>query len=137
MKTVVIVILILLCQTGQAETYLQVNGVSIHDRSGYNEFNYGAGIEQSITDRWSMAGGWYRNSEYRGSTYAYGRYAFYKQGQWNLGIAVGAVSGYQRASVIPMVFPEACYGWTCALFAPRVEPTGANVVGFRLRIPIN
>jgi hypothetical protein len=43
-----------------------------------NEFNYGAGIEQTVADRWSIAGGWFRNSEYRGSAYAYGRYAVYK-----------------------------------------------------------
>lgn len=120
-----------------AQTYLQINGVSIHDQSGYNGFNWGAGLEQGISDRWSLAGGWYRNSEYRGSTYAYGRYAVYKQNSWDFGIVAGAVTGYQRATVVPMAFPEACYAWACAMFVPRVEPTGANVVGLRLRIPIN
>jgi len=109
----------------------------VHDQSGYNGFNWGAGLEQGITDRWTVAAGWYRNSEYRGSTYVYGRYAVYKKNAWDIGIAVGAVTGYQRAAVIPMAFPEMCYAWTCAMFAPRVEATGANVVGLRLRIPIN
>jgi hypothetical protein len=27
-----------------AETYLQINGASIHDKSGYNQFNYGASV---------------------------------------------------------------------------------------------
>jgi len=120
-----------------SQTYLQINGASLHDQSGYNGFNYGAGLEQGITDRWSAAGGWYRNSEYHGSTYAYGRYAFYKKDAWNIGVAVGAVTGYQRASMLPMAFPEVCYGWVCGLFLPRVESTGANAVGFRLRIPVN
>lgn len=120
-----------------AQTYIQINGLSLHDQSGYNGFNYGAGLEQSIDHRWSVAGGWYYNSDYRGSTYAYGRYAVYKQGRWDVGVALGAVTGYQRASVIPMAFPEACYSWACMLFAPRVESTGANVVGLRLRIPVN
>ena len=120
----------------QAQTYVQINGVSWHDRSGYNSFNYGAGIEQTVSTNWTVAGGWYRNSDYRGSTYAYGRYALYRHNQWNIGLAVGAVTGYQRASVVPMVFPEVCYGWVCMLAAPRVESTGANVVAARLRIPI-
>lgn len=137
MKSLLALVLALNLSLTQAQTYVQINGVSVHDRSGYNGFNYGAGLEQGITDRITVAGGWYYNSEYRGSTYAYGRYAFYKQDRWDLGIAMGAVTGYQRASVVPMAFPEACYGWMCALFAPRVEATGANVIGLRLRIPVN
>jgi hypothetical protein len=137
MKLILLLFFSLFAHVSQGQTYLQVNGVSLHDQSGYNGFNYGAGLEQGITDRWTVAGGWYLNSEYRGSVYAYGRYAVYQQRSWNIGIAVGAVTGYQRASVVPMAFPEACYAWVCALFAPRVESTGANVVGFRLRIPIN
>lgn len=119
-----------------AETYVQINGFSAHDRSGYNSFNYGAGLEQTVSPDWTVAAGWYRNSEYSGSAYAYGRYAVYKKDSWDIGIAVGAVTGYQRARVVPMVFPEACYGWVCVLAAPRVESTGANVVAARLRIPI-
>lgn len=131
------VFVFLVAQWSQAQTYLQINGASLHDRAGYNGFNYGAGLEQGITESWTVAGGWYRNSEYRGSTYAYGRYAFYRQDSWNIGVAVGTVTGYQRASVVPMAFPEACYGWLCSLFLPKVESTGANVIGVRLRIPVN
>lgn len=137
MKILLFVVAILFSNIVSAKTYVQVNGISLHDRSGYNGWNWGAGLEQSITDRWTVAAGWYRNSEYSGSTYAYGRYAFYKQDRWDVGVAVGAVTGYQRAAVVPMAFPEVCYGWTCALFAPKVEDTGANVIGLRLRIPIN
>jgi len=120
-----------------AETYVQLNGVSAHDRSGYNGFNYGAGVEHAVAQDWTVAGGWYYNSERRGSSYAYGRYAVYKQHRWNIGVAVGAVTGYQRAAVVPMAFPEVCYSWVCAVALPRVEATGANVIGLRLRIPVN
>jgi hypothetical protein len=120
-----------------SQTYVQLNGVSLHDRPGYNGLNYGAGLQQGMTDRISVAGGWYYNSEYRGSTYAYGRYAVYKRDSWDIGVALGAVTGYQRATVLPMAFPEVCYSWVCGLFAPRVENTGANVVGVRLLIPVN
>lgn len=137
MKIALAVLLFGFMTMAHSQTWVQVNGVSVHDQPGYNGFNYGAGLEQGITDRISVAGGWYYNSEYRGSTYAYGRYAVYKKDQWDIGVAVGAVTGYQRATVVPMAFPEVCYAWTCALFAPRVEATGANVLGFRLRIPVN
>lgn len=137
MKIVVTLILSLISFISVAQTWVQVNGVSVHDQPGYNAFNYGAGLEHTVAANWTVAGGWYRNSVYRGSFYAYGRYAFYQQDAWNLGVAVGAVTGYNRAQVVPMAFPEACYGWTCALFLPRVEQTGASVIGVRLRIPIN
>lgn len=137
MKLFLTLFICFLSTVAMSQTYVQINGVSVHDQSGYNGFNYGAGLEQGITDRISVAGGWYYNSEYRGSTYAYVRYAVYKQDSWDIGISAGAVTGYQRASVLPMIFPEVCYGLVCGLFAPRVESTGANVVGFRLRIPIN
>jgi hypothetical protein len=136
-KALLALVLALNLSLTQAQTYVQINGASLHDRSGYNGFNYGAGLEQGITDRITVAGGWYLNSEYRGSTYAYGRYALYKKNQWDVGVALGAVTGYQRAAVVPMAFPEMCYAWACALFAPRVENAGANVIGVRLRIPVN
>lgn len=120
-----------------AETYVQINGVSLHDHPGYNGFNWGAGVEQAVTQDWTVAAGWYYNSERRGSGYAYGRYSFYKQDRWDIGVAVGAVTGYQRAAVVPMAFPEVCYGWLCVVAFPRVEATGANVLGLRARIPVN
>ena len=137
MKALIALVLVLNLSLSQAQTYVQVNGISLHDRSGYNGWNWGAGLEQGIADRWTVAGGWYRNSEYRGSTYAYGRYAVYKKNSWDIGVAVGAVTGYQRATVVPMAFPEVCYGWACGLMLPRVDSTGANAIGFRLRIPVN
>jgi hypothetical protein len=137
MKLLLYMIFFVFCTSVTAQTYVQLNGVSVHDQPGYNGLNYGAGVEQTLNQNWTLAAGWYYNSERRGSTYVYGRYAVYKKNAWDIGIAVGAVTGYQRAAVIPMAFPEVCYAWTCAMFAPRVEATGANVVGLRLRIPIN
>jgi hypothetical protein len=137
MKILFLITLWVISVAIQAETYIQVNGVSVHDRPGYNGWNWGAGLEQGVANNWTVSAGWYYNSERRGSVYAYGRYALYKRDSWDIGVAVGVVTGYQRASVVPMAFPEVCYAWACAMFAPRVEATGANVVGLRLRIPIN
>ena len=137
MKLFLAFCLLFLNLTCHGQTYGQINGVSVHDRSGYNGLNYGAGVEHTVTRDWSVAGGWYHNSERRGSGYAYGRYSFYKKHDWDLGMGVGAVTGYRRATVIPMAFPEVCYAWLCAVAFPRVEATGANVLGLRARIPIN
>ena len=115
MKKLFVVAFMLMFNISWAQTYIQVNGASIHDRSGFNSFNYGAGVEQTVADRWTVAGGWYRNSEYRGSTYAYGRYAVYKNGPWDLGIGAGAVTGYNNYAVTPMAFPEVCYSYLCAI----------------------
>jgi hypothetical protein len=136
-KTFIVLLFTTLCNWAVAQTYVQINGVSVHDRPGFNGFNYGAGIEHTVADRWTVAGGWYRNSEYRGSTYAYGRYAVYKNNNWDAGIGLGAVTGYQRSSVLPMALPEICYKWSCAVFIPKIEQNGANAVGFRFRIPVN
>ena len=137
MKTLVAILLIAVCNLSSAETYIQINGASVHDRPGFNGFNYGAGIEQTITDRWTVAGGWYRNSEYRGSTYGYARYAVYKNGPWDLGIGAGLVTGYNSYTVAPMAFPEVCYSYLCAIAIPQVNTGGASALAFHLRLPID
>ena len=137
MKILLVLVLTFYLSLAQAQTYMQVNGISLHDQSGFNEINYGAGLEQGITDRWTVAGGWYRNSDYRGSAYVYGRYAFYKKNAWDIGVAIGAVTGYEPYPVAPTLFPEVCYSYFCAVALPRVKDTGANAIGFRLRIPVN
>ena len=136
MKILFYTLFILFFNFAQAETYVQINGVSLHDRPGYNQLNYGAGIEQTVSENWNVAGGWYRNSEYRGSGYAYGRYSVYRNGFWDVGVGVGAVTGYQRMQVLPMAFPEVCYSYFCAIALPQVEPNGASVLGLHLRVPI-
>jgi hypothetical protein len=132
-----IALLLLLSTSVLAETYIQINGVSIHDRPGYNQFNYGGGIEQTITDRWSLAGGWYRNSEYHGSAYGYARYSVYRDGPWDIGVGAGLVSGYSSYNITPMAFPEVCYSYLCAIAIPQVNSTGASALAVHLRLPIN
>jgi hypothetical protein len=133
---IAIFLIFFLTSTACAETYVQLNGISVHNRPGFNEFNYGAGIEQTVTDRWSVAGGWFRNSEYRGSTYAYARYAVYKNGPWNIGVAAGLVTGYESYTVAPFLFPEACYSYFCAVALPQVKTGSASALAFHLRVPI-
>jgi hypothetical protein len=136
MKKLLVILLITLSTNLYAETYVQLNGTSVHDRSGFNSANYGAGIEHSIAERWTVAGGWYRNSEYRGSTYTYARYALYKNGPWDIGIGAGAVTGYSSYKVAPMAFPEVCYGYLCAIAIPQVNANSASALAVHLRVPI-
>jgi hypothetical protein len=136
MKSLVAILLVSAFNLTQAETYIQINGVSVHDRSGFNSVNYGAGVEQTVAGRWTVAGGWFRNSEYRGSAYAYGRYAVYKNKSWDIGVGAGLVTGYESYTVAPSLFPEVCYSYFCAVALPQVKTGGASALAFHLRVPI-
>jgi hypothetical protein len=137
MKIVFTILLAVFVSQAAAETYVQINGVSMHDRPGFSGFNYGAGIEQTINKNWSVAGGWYRNSEYRGSTYGYARYSVCKDGPWDIGVGAGLVSGYSSYKVTPMAFPEVCYSYLCAIAIPQVNAGGASALALHLRLPVN
>ena len=119
-----------------AQTYVQLNGLSVHSKPGYNGGNYGIGIEHSVTKEWNIAAGGYYNSEYRFSSYAYGRRSFYSYGAWDLGIGLGLVTGYSTSPVLPMAFPEVCYDYLCGLVLPPVSSSPA-VIGFHLKVPLN
>jgi hypothetical protein len=136
-KTFIAILFAIASNFSSAQTYVQINGVSVHDRPGFNGFNYGAGIEHAVADRWTVAGGWFRNSEYRGSAYGYGRYAVYKNKSWNIGVGVGLVTGYQSYAVAPSLFPEVCYSYICVVALPQVKTTGASALAVHLRLPIN
>jgi hypothetical protein len=136
MRLLFALLLVAVSTLTSAETYLQINGASIHDKPGFNGVNYGLGVEQTVTTDWNIAAGWYKNSEYNGSAYAYGRYSFYRIGHWDIGAGFGMVTGYRRTSVTPMAFPEICYGYLCGIFLPQVNTTGANAVGVHLKLPI-
>lgn len=129
-------VLLLTSTLASAETYLQINGASVHTSPGYNGANYGAGLERDITENISIAGGFYQNSHSTTSAYAYARIPFYREGNWNIGIGFGAVTGYSQAPVLPMVFPEACYSIVCMLFVPPISDINAAAIGVRLRIPL-
>jgi hypothetical protein len=137
MKIVFTILLAVFIGQVTAETYVQVNGASVHNRPGFNGFNYGAGIEQTISKNWTIAGGWYRNSEYRSSTYGYARYSVYQDGPWDLGIGAGVVTGYNSYKVAPMAFPEVCYSYLCAIAIPQVNAGGASALAVHLRLPVN
>jgi len=136
MRVIILAVLTVFSLNCGAEDYLRLSGVSMHSTAGNNALNYGLGLEHELDYRWSVAGGWYRNSEWHGSAYAYGRYAVYRDDIWNIGIGVGGVTGYKTFKVTPMAMPDICYGVLCMLVAPKLEPSGSNVMAFSLRLPI-
>src|SRR3989304_277178 len=72
----------------------------------YNEFNYGIGIERALPwDKWRAAGGFYCNSYYRTTWYAIGVREIWTYGNWKLGLAAGAVSGYTPGRLDPVFAP--------------------------------
>lgn len=86
----------------------------------YNNFNPGA---YYIHDNGATVGTYY-NSERRQSVYAGWTW---DSGPWRL--QVGAITGYERRAVLPMIVPsvEVGYGFGLAVL-PKVERDGSSVV---------
>ena len=118
------------------ETYLQINGASLHSTSGYNGFNPGIGLEREVSENWNIAAGWFYNSNYRGSGYLYGRYSFLRSGDWDLGVGIGGATGYNKWTVMPMAFPEVYYRYLCLIALPQIEGTSASILAVHARIPL-
>lgn len=95
-------------QAGDLRPVLNLTSKHIGTKDDYNEQNYGAGIEYHIKrKRWyGMAGG-YRNSEDSASWYMGVGHRGLKLGtrHLKLGLEVGAVTGYDRAEVLPLAVP--------------------------------
>ena len=86
----------------------------------YNNFNPGA---YYIHDNGATVGTYY-NSERRQSVYAGWTW---DSGPWRL--QVGAITGYERAKVLPMVVPSVALGYGFRLTVlPKVERSGSSVV---------
>lgn len=124
------------CLAEEEQDYVRFTGLSAHSTGGNNPINQGFGFEKGIDEDWSAMVGVYRNSEWNYSWYGAARYAFYKEGDWNLGVGVGVVTGYKSMSPLPMVIPDFCYKYYCFLAAPKLESSGSNVVGVSIRLPI-
>ena len=90
----------------------------------YNNFNPGA---YYIHDN-GATGGTYYNSERRQSVYAGWTWDY---GPWRL--QVGAITGYERSAVLPMVVPSVALGYGFRLTAlPKVGRDGSAVIHLML-----
>jgi len=134
MKTILTLFLILASVNTAADTWLHINGTSLHDQAGYNQENPGLGIETDIVTNWTATAGMYRNSYSRNSAYVYARRSWYQGSGWDLGVAAGVVSGYPGWPVAPAVFPEVCWHWACAMYLPAVGANQVSTLGLHARI---
>jgi hypothetical protein len=135
-RVLTLILLTVFSLSCSAEDYFRMTGLSAHSTGGNNPINQGFGFEHELNNKWSVLGGVYRNSEWNYSWYTAARYAFYRNGDWNLGIGMGVVTGYQAHPVTPMAVPDFCYRYYCFLAAPKIEKTGSNVIGISVRLPI-
>ena len=122
-------------QVTAQDRWLHVSGVSWHDQPGFQQQNWGAGWETRTGNNWSVAVGAYRNSLDRTSVYGLAKYHWIKGDRWQVNINAGLVTGYRAMPVVPVVLPELCVTWVCALVIPRVGQNQATAAAVYLRIP--
>jgi hypothetical protein len=100
---------------------------------GYNEINYGAGIESALPwDKWRVAGGFYRNSYYRTTWYALGVREIWTAGRWKLGVALGGATGYTRGRINLVAAPIAA--WEGDRYGITVFPLTPKVIGLQVKM---
>lgn len=136
MKKILGVLFLLWAQNSVAESWLHVSGLSWHDRPGYQEINTGIGFESSWNQSWNWAVGTFQNSIDRQSVYALAKYRWWVKDDLAVNLNLGGVTGYRRYAVAPVILPEACVGWLCAMFIPRIGDETTAAAAVYLRIPL-
>jgi hypothetical protein len=100
-----------------------------------NEFNPGLGVEVPYAAV-RFVGGEYRNSFERTSWYAGATWTPWRIGPARVGIIGGAITGYTRHPVLPMVLPtlqiEGSAVGANLYYAPRIKD-GSSVVGLQVK----
>lgn len=66
---------------------------------GYNERNFGVGLERDYSDTWGAGVGTFKNSYYRETVYAWAIYTPWDVMGWRTGALVGGVTGYDQGRV--------------------------------------
>ena len=102
---------------------------------GYNELNLGVGLERKLNERWSIGGGYFRNSNRGDSLFVGATYAPWTLAGLRIGTAMGLVTGYEK-SVLPAMLPTATwetrdFGVNVVLIPPADGKPGA--LGFQLK----
>lgn len=93
------------------DTWITASVKAYHfDRSkSYNEVNQGVGLEVSLADDWRAAGGAFRNSFSKVSSYAGFVYAPFRIAGAQLGFMGGGVTGYDQKvslAIVPTLMIE-------------------------------
>lgn len=121
-----------------AETWLTATVASYHHNRerGYNERNFGLGLERKLEENWSAIGGWYRNSYDNTSIYAGTAWMPIHRGYFHFGIAGGAVTGYSHV-IGAFAFPTVAVqgkqvGMNIAIVPSLNRPF--SVIGLQLKV---
>lgn len=113
MKTLIAALLATVAMTAQAAdfvpTHLTVHVASVHTRAGYNNTNPGIGLRWADADGDGPVVGVYHNSERGVSVYAGYAWNWTIAGALSVQVTAGAVTGYKRAPVVPMIMPSLAY----------------------------
>lgn len=116
-------LLMVISTTAFAEDFIDVTFHSYHyDRSlvaeqGLNEHNIGIGFERDMGDTRLMVGE-YHNSYYKNSVYAIAGYTPIHVGNVSVGVAAGAITGYNSTVV----------GLAAALVSVDYKSVGVNIL---------
>jgi len=115
MKSFALVLCLFASATASAEVWVDITLASKHINSGtyqspngdqrYNELNPGIGLTIPRTANVSAMLGTYKNSYKRQSTYA-GVNIHTDNDVINFGVMVGAITGYAKMDIMPMVVPN-------------------------------
>lgn len=89
------------CGQAKAETRLGLHIISHHFSGDFNNLNHGAYIYHD-----GFTAGTYYNSERKQSYYVGYTFEGALVGPLSYGLTIGAVSGYARGSVLPLVVPS-------------------------------
>lgn len=95
----------------QVPAWMVMNLISKHmsNQPGMNESNPGLGVEYPIGQDLSAVGGFYKNTQGRNSMYGGLEYMPIAAGPMRFGGSLGGVTGYDKASVLPMLALKAAY----------------------------
>jgi hypothetical protein len=95
-KTIVLILGLIVPNLGFAETFLTASVASYHfKRADYCEVNPGIGFEHG-SDKWRFVAGTYQNSLCNPSNYIGVSYSPLKLGNWRIGTALLAITGYEE-----------------------------------------
>lgn len=140
-------LLLFLATNALAETWLTVPIASYHlDRKGYNEFNYGIGVEYALTQDLRAGLGTFNNSLGRDSWYFGGTYTPLEVLGVKVGTSFGVVTGYVRNSNkgLPMfaptlVFERQGYGINVVVIPPvqHGKAKTSGVLGLQLKLRLD
>lgn len=89
------------CGQARSETRIGAHLGSYHFSGDFNNFNPGVYVYHN-----GWTAGTYYNSERRQSVYAGYTAEWQLSEQWSAAVTVGAITGYQRAAVLPMAVPS-------------------------------